>query len=112
MSREKISLKGSDLHIHQKVGKLTLARYLKGVKRVFVPRSVYQQMPQRYWEALRAMGIKIVKTTKRGRPAISCSLLKEMCRERRKGATAREVAEKFGISVRSFFNLRKRCRGL
>ena len=105
----KISLRGSDLYIHQKVGKLTLARYLKGVKRIFVPRSVYEQMPAKYWKALEEMGIEIVRTTKRGRPPISCDVLKEICRERRKGAKLKEVVGKAGISLRSFFNLKKRC---
>ena len=109
---EKWVLEGGRLKIRQKIGKLTLAKLIEGVKEVQVSKSVYRSMPAKYWKALEKIGVKvIVKNDKRGRKPLDCKIIEKIERCKEEVGSIRACSTKLGISRRTFYNLKKRCGG-
>lgn len=102
--------KDGTLKIHQKIGKLTLAKLLEGIHTVQVSKSVFNSMPKKYWKVLENMNIKvIVKNDKKGRKPLDCSFFERISKCKEEGISIRRCSSSLGISRRSFYNLKKRC---
>lgn len=91
---------------------LLLQRF-PNLKRIRVPRSVYEMTSRRVISALREVGVEVVPTGRsRGRPPkYSEDVINEICTRYTHGERASEIARSMGIPERTVYYILSR-RGL
>ena len=89
-----------------------LKRFPK-LKRIVVPRSVYDAVSPKVLNALKAVGVDVVPSERhRGRPPkYSEAVINEICTRYTRGESAAEIAKDMGVPERSVYYILSR-RGL
>lgn len=99
-----------DVYVPRRISRALAARLLRehpDLKRIFVPRSLYEQTSRKVIAALRAVGVEVLPTGRgRGRPRkYGEDVVNRVIEMRRKGASVREISERTGIPLRTVYYL-------
>ncbi len=106
-----------EVYVARRISRTLAARLLQehpDLKRILVPRSLYEQTSKRIIAALRKVGVEVLPTGRgRGRPRkYGDDVVAKVMEMKKRGATVREIAEKTGIPVRTvYYILRQGYKG-
>ena len=106
-----------EVYVPRRISRTLAARLLQehpDLKRILVPRSLYEQTSKRVIAALKEVGVEVVPTGRsRGRPRkYGDDVINRVVEMRKRGASVREIAERMGIPVRTvYYLLRQSYKG-